>query len=43
MPMADQKMTVEVFRYYPDTGGEPTFQRYDVPYRADWVVLDALN
>jgi fumarate reductase iron-sulfur subunit len=36
-------ITLEVFRYRPEQGDEPTFQRYDVPYREDWVVLDALN
>lgn len=43
--MPEQKtITLEVFRYRPDEGGEPkpTFQRYDVPFREDWVVLDAL-
>ena len=34
---------LEVFRYRPDQEEEPTFQRYEVPYRTDWVVLDALN
>ena len=43
---ADQsgkKITLEVFRYRPDEEDEPQFDRYDVPYRKDWVVLDALN
>ena len=45
MPMADEKMTVEVFRYDPDADadGDTRFDSYDVPYRSDWVVLDALN
>ncbi len=47
MPMADEKMTVEVFRYDPDAtgtgGGESRFDSYEVPYRSEWVVLDALN
>jgi fumarate reductase iron-sulfur subunit len=34
---------LEVFRYHPEKGGPPTFQTYTVPFRADWVVLDALN
>jgi fumarate reductase iron-sulfur subunit len=39
-----QKTAVlEVFRYRPDNEKAPTFQRYEVPYRSDWVVLDALN
>ena len=32
-----------VARYRPENETEPTFQSYDVPYRQDWVVLDALN
>ncbi len=34
---------LEVFRYLPDQEKNPRFQRYHVPYREDWVVLDALN
>jgi fumarate reductase iron-sulfur subunit len=34
---------LEVFRYRPEEEGEPFFQRYEVPYREDWAVLDALN
>jgi fumarate reductase iron-sulfur subunit len=34
---------LEVFRYLPDQEDEPRFQRYEVPYHEDWVVLDALN
>ena len=36
-------MRLEVFRYSPETGKEPHFQTYEVPFRKDWVVLDALN
>src|SRR5262249_21524832 len=36
-------VTLEVFRYLPDQEDEPRFQRFEVPYRPDWVVLDALN
>jgi fumarate reductase iron-sulfur subunit len=32
----------EIFRYRPDWDG-PSYQTYEVPYREDWVVLDALN
>ena len=39
----DATMRLEVFRYSPDTDGEPRFQTYEVPFREDWVVLDALN
>lgn len=41
--MAEPTITLEVFRYRPDSEQEPTFQSYTVPYREDWVVLDALN
>ncbi|MFQ5948405.1 MAG: 2Fe-2S iron-sulfur cluster-binding protein, partial [Acidimicrobiia bacterium] len=34
---------LEVLRYLPDQEEEPRLQRYEVPYREDWVVLDALN
>ena len=40
--MADT-ITLDVSRYHPEKNSEPTFQSYEVPYRADWVVLDALN
>ena len=38
-----QTVTLEVFRYHPDTDSEPSYQSYEVPYREEWVVLDALN
>jgi len=38
-----ETVTLEVLRYHPETDSEPHFQRYTVPYRDDWVVLDALN
>ena len=34
---------LDVFRYRPEEGEGPTLQHYEVPYREDWVVLDALN
>ncbi|MCZ6597050.1 MAG: succinate dehydrogenase/fumarate reductase iron-sulfur subunit [Planctomycetota bacterium] len=37
------QVTLEVFRYLPDQEEEPRYQRYEVPFREDWVVLDALN
>lgn len=36
-------ITLEVQRYRPEQEGEPTFQSYEVPYRSEWMVLDALN
>ena len=41
--MAERTITLEVFRYRPDTEKEPVFESYSVPFREDWVVLDALN
>ncbi len=36
-------INLEVFRYRPEEGEETSIQSYEVPYRTDWVVLDALN
>ncbi len=36
-------VTLAVTRYRPEQDAEPNLQRYEVPFRADWVVLDALN
>src|SRR5512133_486507 len=36
-------ITLQVARYRPEDQGEPSVQSYEVPYREDWVVLDALN
>ncbi len=41
--MPQETITLEVFRYRPEDGPEPVFQSYEVPFRKDWVVLDALN
>jgi fumarate reductase iron-sulfur subunit len=41
--MAERTITLEVFRYRPGADREPVFQNYRVPFRDDWVVLDALN
>ena len=40
--MADT-IVLQVARYRPEAETEPTFQEYQVPFRKDWVVLDALN
>jgi succinate dehydrogenase iron-sulfur subunit len=36
-------ITLQVARYRPGTDGAPRIQEYEVPLRADWVVLDGLN
>lgn len=38
-----ETIALEVLRYNPETDQEPRFQRYTVPYRDEWVVLDALT
>lgn len=44
MPRATPStITLEVMRYRPEEESEPTLQTYEVPFRQDWVVLDALN
>lgn len=35
--------TLEVFRYLPDSEETPRFDTYEIDYRDNWVVLDALN
>src|SRR6266851_9302889 len=40
--MADT-IKLEVSRYSPETDAAPHFQSFEVPFRRDWVVLDALN
>jgi len=41
--MSEATFQLEVLRYRPETDRDPTFQTYTVPYRDDWLVLDALN
>lgn len=36
-------ITLEILRYRPELDSAPHFQSYSVPFRNDWVVLDALN
>jgi len=36
-------VTLEVFRYRPEESDEPVFETFEVPYRDEWMVLDALN
>ena len=40
--MADQ-IVMEVARYAPEQDEKPSFQTFKVPFRTEWVVLDALN
>lgn len=41
--MSEPTVTLNVTRYRPGQDEKPTLQSYVVPYRKDWVVLDALN
>lgn len=36
-------VTLEVRRYRPEEDEAPSWQRYEVPRRREWMVLDALN
>lgn len=38
-----ETIRLEILRYRPEQDAEPVLQTYDVPFRNDWVVLDALN
>jgi len=38
-----ETITLQVARYSPEHDEEPSFQSFTVPFRKDWVVLDALN
>ena len=41
--MPEPTITLNVSRYRPPDERVPTSQVYTIPYRPDWVVLDALN
>ncbi|MGH2376459.1 MAG: succinate dehydrogenase/fumarate reductase iron-sulfur subunit [Candidatus Methylomirabilaceae bacterium] len=41
--MSSPTIRLDVLRYRPGRDEAPVFQPYEVPYREDWVVLDALN
>ncbi len=36
-------MELEILRYLPEQHDQPVFQTYEVPFKEDWVVLDAIN
>ena len=38
-----EQTVLEVYRYLPDEDTESRFQSYEITYRENWVVLDALN
>lgn len=41
--MAEGTVVLKVARYRPEQDAAPTFTDYEIPYRDDMVVLDALN
>jgi len=38
-----EEITLNITRYNPDKDGKYTTQRYSIPYKNDWSILDALN
>ncbi|HKX29166.1 MAG TPA: succinate dehydrogenase/fumarate reductase iron-sulfur subunit [Blastocatellia bacterium] len=38
-----ETIILEIARYRPEQEVEPTFERFEIPFNPDWVVLDALN
>lgn len=40
---AERTVTLEISRFRPGEDDRPVFQTFEVPYRQEWVVLDALN
>lgn len=41
--MTDRKITLSIVRYHPESEPSPVYQDYEVPFREEWVILDALN
>ena len=41
--VSSRRVRGSMSRYQPETDSEPHFQSYTVPFRDEWVVLDALN
>ncbi|MGH9382593.1 MAG: succinate dehydrogenase/fumarate reductase iron-sulfur subunit [Thermoanaerobaculia bacterium] len=41
--MSRETVTLEIFRYRPEREEEPTYETFEVPYRKEWMVLDALH
>ena len=41
--MSDRTIQLEILRYDPEKDDAPRFETYTVPFRDDWVVLDAVN
>jgi fumarate reductase iron-sulfur subunit len=41
--VSEPTISLSITRYRPDRDDAPALQEYRIPYREDWVVLDALN
>ncbi len=41
--MSQGNVTIEILRYHPETCPEPRFGRFEVPFRKEWSILDALQ
>lgn len=39
----NEQITLEVLRYRPEESSKQIYQSYDVPFKKEWVILDALN
>jgi len=39
----NEYITLDVLRYNPEENSKQIYQSYEVPFRKDWVILDALN
>ncbi|MGF1669170.1 MAG: 2Fe-2S iron-sulfur cluster-binding protein, partial [Balneolaceae bacterium] len=39
----NKTVKLQVLRYIPERNPDPFYQEYEVPYREEWVILDALN
>ena len=38
-----ETIQLEVARYSPERDPQPALERFEVPLRKEWVILDALN
>jgi fumarate reductase iron-sulfur subunit len=41
--MTEKTMELEILRYRPEQDEKPSFQTYVIPFKQQWVVLDAIN
>lgn len=41
--MTGKTMELEILRYRPEKEERPTFETYKIPFKEEWVILDAIN